>query len=91
MLVADKVPSDARAARKAALALLHSDGDPHKARTYAETAVHLQADEVANLTALARVYLAAGLKLNAQRVLEKAVKLDPRDGLLSKLLAESKS
>ena len=90
-IVADRRPQDVVAARQAALALLHCNEDLHQARTYAETAVRLQGNDLANLTALARVYLAAGLKLNARRELEKAIKLSPRDATLKKLFAECSS
>ena len=74
--------------RRLAQALLKADGDLHRARKYAESAVELEPSDVANRTVLARVFLAAGMKLNAKRELEKAVKLDPKDEMVKNLLRE---
>jgi Flp pilus assembly protein TadD len=71
--------------------LLKSSGDLHRAQRYAQKAVQLSGNNTQNLILLARVYLAAGLKLNAQRELEKAAKLDPRDQIVNNLLREARS
>jgi curved DNA-binding protein CbpA len=89
--VSDNREDDENAARRTAEALLKSSGDLHRAQRYAQKAVQLASNNVQNLTLLGRVYLAAGLKLNAQRELEKAAKLDPRDQIVNNLLRESRS
>lgn len=89
--VSDNRDDDENAARRAAEALLKSSGDLHRAQRYAQRAVQLGANNTQNLTLLGRVYLAAGLKLNAQRELEKAAKLDPRDQIVNNLLREARS
>jgi curved DNA-binding protein CbpA len=84
----DGRPEDPSAARRAAEAMLKSSGDLHRAQTYAQRAVSLDRSSVQNLTVLARVYLAAGLKLNAVRELEKAAQLAPKDEMVNNLLRE---
>ncbi len=88
--VADGRPEDANAARSAAEALLKAGGDLHRAQKYAQHAVDLLPADPAQLVVLARVFLAAGLRLNAKRELEKAVKLDPRDEMIRNLLNEAR-
>jgi hypothetical protein len=89
--VSDNRESDGEAARRAAEALLKASGDLHRAQHYAQRAVQVAGATTQNLTLLGRVYLAAGLKLNAQRELEKAAKLDPRDQIINNLLREARS
>lgn len=89
--VSDNRDDDENAARRTAEALLKSSGDLHRAQRYAQKAVQLGSNNTQNLTLLGRVYLAAGLKLNAQRELEKAAKLDPRDQIVNNLLREARS
>ncbi len=84
--VSDARPVDAAAARAAAEATLKAHGGLHRAQRYAQKAVRLGGTAVANLTVLARVYLDAGLRLNAQRELEKAAELDPADETVKNLL-----
>jgi curved DNA-binding protein CbpA len=84
-------PSDARAARFAAEALVEAKGDLHRARDLAQKAADLAPDDVENLRALAKVYIAAGLPLNARRVLQRAAKLDPSDEMVENLLRELES
>ena len=83
-------PEDAAAARSAAEALLRCNGDLHKAQRFAQQAVDAAPSTVANVVVLARVHLAAGLKLNARRELEKAVKLDPQNEMIKSLLREAR-
>jgi curved DNA-binding protein CbpA len=83
-------PEDPRAARAAAEALLRAAGDLHKARRFAQLAVDAAPSAVANVVVLARVLLAAGLRLNARRELEKAVKLDPQNEMIKNLLREAR-
>jgi curved DNA-binding protein CbpA len=89
--VSDNREADGEAARRAAEALLKASGDLHRAQHYAQRAVQVAGATTQNLTLLGRVYLAAGLKLNAQRELEKAAKLDPRDQIINNLLREARS
>lgn len=79
-------PDDARAAREAARALVEAEGDLHRAQRLAQRAVELSPDDVLNLRVLGRVYLAAGLRLNARRVLQRAATLDPSDEMVETLL-----
>jgi Tfp pilus assembly protein PilF len=69
--------------------LLKAGGDLHLAQKHAQRAVHIDGRSVPNLTILARVYLAAGLKLNALRELQKAAQLAPNDELVNNLLREA--
>lgn len=88
--VADGRPESDEAARYTAEALVKASGDLHKAQKYAQRAVDIDGKSVTNLVCLARVYLAAGLKLNAQRELEKAAKLDPDDEMVKNLIREAR-
>lgn len=83
-------PKDARALKSAAASLLRANGDLHTALRYAKMHVELAGENAGNLTLLARVYLGAGLKLNARRELEKAAKLDPSDEMIKNLLKEAR-
>lgn len=86
----DARPDDAVAARSAAEAMLRAPGDLRRAQKYAQKAVRLADKDVASLTVLARVYLEAGLRPQAQRELEKAAKLDPHDEMVKNLLREAR-
>lgn len=81
-------PDDPEAARAAAGALVEAGGDMHKAKELAQKAVDLKPDAVDSLVVLARVYITAGLGLNARRVLERASKLDPGDEMVENLLRD---
>jgi tetratricopeptide (TPR) repeat protein len=83
-------PNDVRALKSAAACLLRANGDLHTALRYAKMHVELAGENAGNLTLLARVYLGAGLKLNARRELEKAAKLDPSDEMIKNLLKEAR-
>ena len=87
--VSDGRGDDPNAARRTAEALLKAGGDLHLAQKHAQRAVQLDGRSVPNLTILARVYLAAGLKLNALRELQKAAQLAPHDELVNNLLREA--
>jgi tetratricopeptide (TPR) repeat protein len=87
--VSDGRGDDASASRRTAEALLKAGGDLHLAQKHAQRAVHIDGRSVPNLTILARVYLAAGLKLNALRELQKAAQLAPNDDLVNNLLREA--
>jgi tetratricopeptide (TPR) repeat protein len=88
--VSDGRPEDARAAARGAEALLRAGGDLHEAQRLASRAAQLDAKSVENLTILARVYLAAGLKKNALRELQRAHELAPRDEMVNNLLREAR-
>ena len=62
----------------------------HSAQKHAQSAVELEPDNVECIVVLAQVYLAANLKLNARRELEKAVKLDPKHQMVKHLLNEAR-
>jgi tetratricopeptide (TPR) repeat protein len=81
-------PDDREAHRRTADALLRSNGDLHRARAYAQRAVELTPDDAATRTLLGRVFIAAGLPLNARRELEHAAKLDPGSEVVKNLLRE---
>lgn len=81
-------PDDPRPARLAAEALLAANGDLHRAKELAQRAVDLAPGDASNLRVLGRVYAAAGLKLNARRVLRQAAALDPSDRIVETLLRE---
>jgi tetratricopeptide (TPR) repeat protein len=88
--VSDGRPDDAGSARAVAESLLRASGDLHKAARYAKRAVDAAPNDVANVVILARVFLAAGHRLNARRELEKAVKLDPQNEMIKNLLREAR-
>jgi tetratricopeptide (TPR) repeat protein len=88
--VAEGRPDDVNAARSAAEAMLKAGGDLHRAQRHAQRAVDIAPSDVANVVVLARVMLAAGLRLNARRELEKAVKLDPQNEMIRNLLREAR-
>ncbi|MGE0790974.1 MAG: DnaJ domain-containing protein [Sandaracinaceae bacterium] len=81
-------PNDAEPARRAAECLLEANGDLHHARVLAQRAVDIAPEDVPSLRALARVYIGAGLALNARRVLQKAQTLDPDDKMVENLLRD---
>jgi tetratricopeptide (TPR) repeat protein len=72
-------PNDARAHERASNALVKSGGDLHEAERLAEHACALQPREARYRVALANVYQAAGLALNARRELDAAAQLAPHD------------
>jgi tetratricopeptide (TPR) repeat protein len=88
--VSEGRPDDVNAARSAAEAMLKAGGDLHRAQRLAQRAVDIAPSDVANVVVLARVLLAAGLRLNAKRELEKAVKLDPQNEMIRNLLREAR-
>ena len=81
-------PEEAEPARRAAEALLKAGGDPRRAQKYAQKAAELEPNKVCHLLLLARVFVAADMKLNAKRELEKAAKLDPSNEMVKNLLLE---
>lgn len=79
-------PEDPHPARKSAEMLLRAKGDLHKAKELAQKAAELGPKEADNLLTLGKVYIAAGLDLNAKRVLERAATLDPEHEMVENLL-----
>jgi curved DNA-binding protein CbpA len=86
--VSDGRPESAEAARAVAESLLKASGDTNKALQFATRAVDLAPHDSANVVVLARVFIAAGSRSQAQRELEKAVKLDPQNAMIKDLLRE---
>ena len=87
--VCDGRPDEPEAHVRAAAALVEASGDLHAAQRLARRACELR-DDVASRRTLARVYMAAGLTLNARRELERARTLDPSDRITETLLRELK-
>ncbi len=79
-------PEDAVAHERAAFCMMKADGNLHDAASLAQRAIELTPDSAAYHTTLAQVYLAAGLQLNARRVLETAARLAPGDANIQTLL-----
>jgi Flp pilus assembly protein TadD len=69
---------------------LKASGDLHKAQHFAQRAVDAAPHDASHVVTLARVLLAAGLRGNARRELEKAVKLDPQNEMIKHLLREAR-
>jgi curved DNA-binding protein CbpA len=88
--VSEGRPEDAHAARAVAEALLKASGDLRKAQRHAQRAVDAAPSDITNVVVLARVFLAAGMRANARRELEKAVKLDPQNEMIKNLLREAR-
>lgn len=86
--VSEGRPEDAEPPRRTAEALLKAGGDPRRAQKFAQKAVELEPGNADNLVLLARVFVAADMKLNAKRELEKAAKLDPSNEMVKNLLKE---
>ncbi|MDQ3032133.1 MAG: hypothetical protein M3Y87_06935, partial [Myxococcota bacterium] len=83
-------PHDVAAAIRAASALVEAKGDLHHAQKLAQRACELSPESVPARVALGRVFMAAGLHLNAKRELERAALLDPGDQIVKNLLRELK-
>lgn len=83
-------PDDAEAAAHAAVALVEANGDLHRAQKLAQQATELRPDWLFARIALSRVFLAAGLHLNARRELQRAATLDPTDQTVKDLLRDLK-
>lgn len=83
-------PDDSTAHARAATALLEAKGDLHRAQSFAQRALELRGESGEVRRLLGRIYVAAGLKLNARRELAAAVALDPKDSLAQSLLAQIK-
>jgi curved DNA-binding protein CbpA len=79
-------PNDASAHERAANALVKAGGELHDAGRLAERACILDPKNANYRVALANVYLAAGLALNARRELETAAQLAPQDGTIQAMI-----
>jgi curved DNA-binding protein CbpA/Flp pilus assembly protein TadD len=79
-------PSDADAHEHAANAMVKAGGDLHEAARLAERACTLVPKTARYRVALANVYLAAGLTLNARRELDTAAQLAPHDDTIQQLM-----
>jgi curved DNA-binding protein CbpA len=88
--VSEGRPEDPHAARAVAEALLKASGDLRKAQRHAQRAVDAAPSDITNVVVLGRVFLAAGMRANARRELEKAVKLDPQNEMIKNLLREAR-
>jgi Flp pilus assembly protein TadD len=62
----------------------------HEAQKHAQRLCELKPNDLVARRTLGRVYLAAGLQLNARRELERAAALDPDDEIVKNLLRELK-
>jgi tetratricopeptide (TPR) repeat protein len=83
-------PDDASAHRQAAFALFKLGGDLRSAQKYAQQATFLAPNDVDARVLLAQIYLTLGLKLNAKRELDAALKLDPGSEIVKNLLSDLK-
>jgi tetratricopeptide (TPR) repeat protein len=79
-------PDDKRAHDRAANALVKAGGDLHEAGRLAQRACTLEPTNASFHVTLANVYLAAGLALNARRVLETAAQHAPQDDTIQAML-----
>jgi Flp pilus assembly protein TadD len=79
-------PDDAAAHDRGATALVKAERDLHEASRMAQRACALEPANPAFRVSLAKVYLAAGLGLNARRELETATQLAPHDVTIQAML-----
>jgi curved DNA-binding protein CbpA len=84
--VVEGCPEDVEAMVHAARALLEAKGDMHEAQRLASLACEAQPHHMQARVVLGRVYLAAGLRLNAKRELERALVQAPGDPGITALL-----
>jgi curved DNA-binding protein CbpA len=83
--VADAVPDDPAAPRRAAKALLAAGGDLRKARDFALRSLELDPHSLDTRLILARIYIEAGMEHSATKELEEAAKLDPGHEMVKNL------
>ena len=84
-------PNDADAHEHAANAIVKAGGDLHEAARLAERACTLSPRTARYRVALATVYLAAGLALNARRELDAAAQLAPHDDTIVAMMRRAGS
>ncbi|PIE05630.1 MAG: hypothetical protein CSA75_03755 [Sorangium cellulosum] len=77
---------DASAQAKAAETMLRADLDLRRAAEYAKRAIGIAPQNSEYHVILGKIYLAAGLVLNARREIERAAKLAPSDATIANLL-----
>ena len=82
-------PGEAEPAWRAARCLVEAGGDLKRAKALATEAIGRQPDSAEAHLVLGRVYLAAGLHLNARRELQRARELGARDPRLAVWLAQA--
>lgn len=83
---ADGMLHDAEVQAKAAEMMLRSDQDMRKAAEYIKRALAIDPQNVRYHVILGKIYLAAGLVLNARRELELAAEIAPNDVTIARLL-----
>lgn len=83
---ADGMLHDAEVQAKAAEMMLRSDQDMRKAAEYVKRALVIDPRNVRYHVILGKIYLAAGLVLNARRELELAAEIAPNDVTIARLL-----
>jgi len=88
--VLDGRPTYAKAARRAAEALMQCDGDLRQARDFAQRAVELEPKSALSRRVLGEIFIKAGMKASAKRELQQAAKLDPANDFVKNLLRELK-
>lgn len=79
-------PDEAGPHDRAATAMVKANMDLHEASRLAQRACSLEPNNSSFRVSLAKVYLAAGLGLNARRELETAAQLAPHDGTIQAML-----
>ena len=84
--VAKLLPNDLDVQDSAAKAIVQASGDLHEAATFGQRAANGAPDVSRYRKTLGSVYLAAGLKKNARRELEAALRISPDDDTIQDLL-----
>ncbi len=79
-------PDSVEAHERAAHCLVGAQGNLHEAATLARRAITLDPSKTSYRVTLAKVYIAAGLGLNAKRELEAALQMAPGDASIQTLL-----
>lgn len=87
--VAEGRPTASEPARLAAEAILKAEGDLARAKSLAQQAVERDPVDLASRVLLGRIYLAAGMPLNARRELQVAAELAPADPQIQELLRDA--
>lgn len=88
--VADVKPNDAQAHRRVAMVLLEGKGDMRRAQKYAKRAVGLAPEDLGNHVTLGQVFAEMGLKRNAQREFDEALRIAPNDEAVKELIKKLK-
>lgn len=88
--VADAKPHDAQAHRRVAMVLLEGKGDMRRAQKFAKRAVEIKPDDLSCRVTLGQVFAEMGLKRNAQREFEEALRITPNDETVKELIKKLK-